>query len=56
MEINKTFKKVNMSNKSTIIIADTIKGKGFGIVEKNLNYSHQSLDKHILTDIKKKYE
>ena len=56
MEINKTFKKVNMSNKSTIIIADTIKGKGFGIVENNLNYSHQSLDKHILTDIKKKYE
>ena len=54
--INDTYKKSIYSNKSTIIIADTIKGKGFGIAENNLAYSHQSLDKKTLISIKKNYE
>ena len=55
-EINKIFKKTCNSKKSTIIIADTIKGKGFGIAENNLAYSHQILDKKTLANIKKNYE
>ena len=55
-EINKTFKRTVNSDKSTIIIADTIKGKGFGVAENNLAYSHQSLDKDTLIDMKKSYE
>jgi transketolase len=55
-EIYNTFKKFKNSSRSTIVIADTIKGKGFGIAENNLAYSHQSLDVKTLSNIKKKYE
>jgi transketolase len=55
-EIENTFKKSVSSNKSTVIIAETIKGKGFGIAENNLSYSHQALDKKTLSNIKKIYE
>jgi transketolase len=55
-EIYNTFKKINNSDKSIIVIADTIKGKGFGIAENNLAYSHHSLDIKSLSNIKKKYE
>lgn len=55
-EINNTFKKFKNSGRSTIVIADTIKGKGFGIAENNLAYSHQSLDVKTLSNIKKNYE
>jgi len=55
-EIKNIFKKSVNSNKSTIIIAETIKGKGFGIAENNLSYSHQALDKKTLLNIKKIYE
>ncbi len=55
-EINKIFKKAVDSNKSTIIIADTVKGKGFGVAENNLSYSHQALDRKILLNMKKIYE
>jgi len=55
-EIKNIFKKSVNSNKSTIIIAETIKGKGFGIAENNLSYSHQALDKKTILNIKKIYE
>ena len=55
-EIKNIFKKSVNSNKSTIIIAERIKGKGFGIAENNLSYSHQALDKKTILNIKKIYE
>lgn len=55
-EISRTYKNSINLSKSTIIIADTIKGKGFGIAENNLAYSHQGLDQKTLKNIKKNYE
>tara|TARA_Y100000590_G_scaffold469907_1_gene660576 strand:- start:1927 stop:2697 length:771 start_codon:yes stop_codon:yes gene_type:complete len=39
-EIYNTFKKIYNSKKSSIIIANTIKGKGVKEIENNLKYSH----------------
>lgn len=55
-QISKAFLKSIRSNLSTVIIANTIKGKGFGIAENNLNYSHQSLDKKTLINLINTYE
>jgi len=55
-EIINSFNKSINSSRSSIIIANTIKGKGFGIAENNLTYSHQALDKKKLVNIKKNYE
>tara|TARA_B100001063_G_C16656440_1_gene498764 strand:+ start:192 stop:968 length:777 start_codon:yes stop_codon:yes gene_type:complete len=40
-DIYKSFKKSSKNKLSTIIIANTIKGKGFKILENNPKYSHQ---------------
>lgn len=55
-EIFNCFKSATSSNKSSIIIADTIKGKGFGIAENNLKYSHQPLNIQIINKLIKIYE
>ena len=41
-DLNKTFKKINKSknNFPTVIIANTIKGKGIPFMEKNLKWHH----------------
>ena len=39
-QIYNTFKEIHNSNKSVIIIANTIKGKGIKEIENNLRYSH----------------
>lgn len=54
-EIFETLKLAKKSNKSSIIIAETIKGKGFGIAENNINYSHQIPNKTELKKMIKKY-
>lgn len=55
-EIKKCFDKVSKIRKSSIIIANTIKGKGLGIAENNLKYSHQSLQLKEILKVKKIYE
>ena len=55
-EIFSCLKKIKSSKKSAIIIANTIKGKGFGIAENNLNYSVNLPSKDILKKIKMSYE
>ena len=48
------FKKIR--NKPKFLIADTIKGKGLGIAENNLEYSHQNLHKNEVKRVKQIYE
>ena len=55
-EIFNSFKKATKSNKSSIIIADTIKGKGFGVAENNLQFSHQPLNLKIIQKLVNRYE
>lgn len=55
-EIYNSFKKAKKSNKSSIIIADTIKGKGFGIAENNLKFSHLPLNPKIIKKLISRYE
>jgi pyruvate dehydrogenase complex dehydrogenase (E1) component len=44
------------SKKSSIIIANTIKGKGFGVAENNIEFSHQKPSEFLIKELKKKYE
>ncbi len=55
-EIKRCYDKVSKIRKSSIIIANTTKGKGLGIAENNLKYSHQSLPPKEILKIKKIYE
>lgn len=55
-EILKSYNFAVKSNRSTIIIANTIKGKGFGIAENNLDFSHQAPNKELINNLKKIYE
>tara|TARA_B100002019_G_C21239663_1_gene584761 strand:- start:213 stop:983 length:771 start_codon:yes stop_codon:yes gene_type:complete len=50
-KIYKSFKKFKKKDKSTIIIADTIKGKGFKIFENNKKYSHEMPKNEILKNL-----
>lgn len=54
-KIFKCFNQTKSIKKSAIIIANTIKGKGFGIAENNINYSHQSLNQKEVLKLKNKY-
>ena len=47
-KLYKSFKKFEKNTKSTILIANTIKGKGFKIFENNKKYSHEMPKKKIL--------
>lgn len=49
--IYKSFKKFEKNTKSTIIIANTIKGKGFKIFENNKKYSHGMPKKEVLESL-----
>tara|TARA_Y100001970_G_scaffold294251_1_gene449169 strand:+ start:8756 stop:9535 length:780 start_codon:yes stop_codon:yes gene_type:complete len=49
--ILKSLKVINKSKKSSILIANTIKGKGFKIFENNRKYSHELPSKEILEKI-----
>lgn len=51
-----TYLKAKKSKLSSIIVADTIKGKGLDIAENNLKYSHQRLSDKIVDRLIKKYE
>ncbi|MDC1078663.1 1-deoxy-D-xylulose-5-phosphate synthase N-terminal domain-containing protein [Candidatus Pelagibacter sp.] len=55
-DIYKCLIKSKKSKKSSIIIANTVKGKGFGVVENNLDYSVNLPNKNILKKIKNSYE
>ena len=50
-KLYKSFKKFNKNTKSTIIIANTIKGRGFKIFENNKKYSHEMPKKEILKNL-----
>ena len=50
-KIYKSFEKFKKKDKSTIIIADTIKGKGFKIFENNKKYSHEMPKNEILKNL-----
>ena len=47
-KLYKSLKKFKNNTKSTIIIANTIKGKGFKIFENSKKYSHEMPQKEIL--------
>lgn len=55
-EIKNCYDRAIKLKKSSIIIADTIKGKGLGVAENNLEYSHQSLPINEIKRVKKIYE
>ena len=55
-QIYETFVRANKQLKTTIVIADTVKGKGYGIAENNLKFNNNSPDKHTLSQLKKNYE
>lgn len=55
-EIKKSFDKAIKNKKPSIIIANTIKGKGFGIAENSIEFSHKSLDENYLKKLINKYE
>ena len=55
-EIYKAYNIASKTSKMSIIIADTIKGKGFGIAENNLDFNNNLPDKKILKQMKKGYE
>ena len=50
-KIYKSFEKFKKKSKSAIIIADTIKGKGFKIFENNKKYSHEMPKNEILKNL-----
>ena len=54
--IYKAYNIARKTSKMTIIIADTIKGKGFGIAENNLDFNNNLPNKKILKQMKKGYE
>ena len=54
--IENVFLKAYKSIRSSIIIADTIKGKGFKEFENNLNYNHLLPEKKIIGKILNNYE
>ncbi len=54
--IYKTISKSLKSKKSSIIIANTVKGSGFKEFEKNLKYSHGSPERNFLKKIIAKYD
>ncbi len=56
LDIVKSYNKAVKSKKSSIIIANTIKGKGLGRAENNINYSHQSLPKDDIIQLINSYE
>lgn len=55
-QINSIFKKVKKSNRSSIIIANTIKGNGIKEFENSLEFSHGLPEKKILELIYEKYK
>lgn len=55
-EIYKAYNIASKTSKMSIIIADTIKGKGFGIAENNLDFNNNLPDKKTLKQMKKGYE
>ena len=54
--INRCYNKAIKSKKSSIIIANTIKGKGFGLAENDIKYSHQSMNNNEIKKLIKYYE
>lgn len=52
-QIIKAFNKIQKKNESCIIIANTIKGKGFGKLENNLKFSHHLPSSDIILSIRK---
>ena len=52
-QIIKTFDKIKKKSSSCVIIANTIKGKGFGKLENNLKFSHHLPNSQVLESIKK---
>ena len=50
-KIYKSVEKFKKKTKSTIIIANTIKGKGFKIFENSKKYSHEMPKKEILKNL-----
>ncbi len=55
-QINLIFKKAKNSRKSSVIIANTIKGNGIKEFENSLNFSHGLPEKKMLETIYNKYE
>ena len=55
-EINNCYNKAIKNKKSSLIIANTIKGKGLGVAENNIEYSHQSIKNEDLKKLIKDYE
>ena len=51
MIFSKVIKNVKIKKKSSIIVANTIKGKGFKILENNPKYSHQTPSISILNSL-----
>lgn len=54
--ILKSYNVAVKEKKSSIIIANTIKGKGFGVAENNIAYSHAQPKKELLQELIKIYE
>jgi transketolase len=54
--IAKCYDQAIKSKKSSIIIANTIKGKGFGIAENNIKYSHEAIKNSEISELIKYYE
>jgi transketolase len=54
--IIKSYDNAHKERKSSIIIANTIKGKGFGIAENNIAYSHAQPKKELIQKLIKVYE
>lgn len=54
--IARCYDKVIKSKKSSIIIANTIKGKGFGIAENNIKFNHQTMKGNEINKLIKYYE
>ena len=52
-EIHKTFMEKNFTNKPKVIVANTIKGKGFKIFENNNDWHHSVITKSIYKEIQK---
>jgi len=54
--ISKAYDKAVKATKSVIIIANTVKGKGFGVAENNVKFSHEKPSDEIIVNLIKKYE
>ena len=54
--IFKSFNNAVKKKKSSIIVANTIKGKGFGVAENNISFNHSQPKKELIQELIKTYE